>query len=138
MGISGIATLLPNIKIIEEACSASSDYFNLYERKPNMDLSQSIEKPPLDSIQGLIEFKGVEFYYPSDPNKRLILNGIDLTFEPGKKVALVGESGCGKSTTINLIERFYDICGGELLLDGIDIKKYDIRYLRSFIGYVQQ
>ena len=138
IGISGIATLLPNIKIIEEACSASSDYFNLYERKPNMDLSQSIEKPPLDSIQGLIEFKGVEFYYPSDPNKRLILNGIDLTFEPGKKVALVGESGCGKSTTINLIERFYDICGGELLLDGIDIKKYDIRYLRSFIGYVQQ
>jgi ATP-binding cassette subfamily B (MDR/TAP) protein 1 len=103
-----------------------------------MDLSQSTEKPPLDYIQGLIEFKGVDFYYPSDPNKRIILNGIDLTFEPGKKVALVGESGCGKSTTVNLIERLYDTCGGELLIDGLDIKKYDIRYLRSLIGYVQQ
>jgi ABC-type multidrug transport system fused ATPase/permease subunit len=138
MGIAGIGMIAPTLKMIQEACSAASDYFNLYERKPEMDLSQSIEKPPLENIQGLIEFKGVDFYYPSDPNKRLILNGIDLTFEPGKKVALVGESGCGKSTTVNLIERLYDICGGELLIDGLDIRKYDIRYLRSFIGYVQQ
>ena len=138
MGIAGIGMIAPNIKTIQESCSAASDYFNLYERKPEMDLSQSIEKPPLENIQGLIEFKGVDFYYPSDPNKRLILNGIDLLFEPGKKVALVGESGCGKSTTVNLIERLYDICGGELLIDGLDIRKYDIRYLRSLIGYVQQ
>ena len=101
MGIAGIGLISPNLKIIQEACSAASDYFNLYERKPQMDLSQSTEKPPLDTIKGLIEFKKVEFYYPSDKSKRLILNGIDLTFEPGKKVALVGESGCGKSTTIN-------------------------------------
>ena len=138
MGIAGIGMISPNIKTIQESCSAASDYFNLYERKPQMDLSQSTERPPMDSIQGLIEFKGVDFYYPSDPNKRLILNGIDLLFEPGKKVALVGESGCGKSTTVNLIERLYDICGGELLIDGLDIRKYDIRYLRSLIGYVQQ
>ena len=138
MGIAGIGMISPNIKTIQESCSAASDYFNLYERKPQMDLSQSTERPPLDSIQGLIEFKGVDFYYPSDPNKRLILNGIDLLFEPGKKVALVGESGCGKSTTVNLIERLYDICGGELLIDGLDIRRYDIRYLRSMIGYVQQ
>ena len=51
---------------------------------------------------------------------------------------MVGESGCGKSTTVNLIERLYDICGGELLIDGLDIRKYDIKYLRSIIGYVQQ
>ena len=138
MGIAGIGMIAPILKAIQEACSAASDYFNLYERRPEMDLSQSTEKPPLDYIQGLIEFKGVDFYYPSDPNKRIILNGIDLTFEPGKKVALVGESGCGKSTTVNLIERLYDTCGGELLIDGLDIKKYDIRYLRSLIGYVQQ
>ena len=138
MGVAGIGMVAPNLKTIQESCAAASDYFNLYERKPEMDLSQSIEKPPLESINGRIEFKGVNFYYPSDPNKRLILNGIDLLFEPGKKVALVGESGCGKSTTVNLIERLYDITGGELLIDGLDIRKYDIRYLRSFIGYVQQ
>ena len=138
MGIAGLGMISPNLKAIKESCSAASDYFNLYERKPEMDLSQSTEKPPLDNIQGLIEFKGVDFYYPSDPNKRIILNAIDLTFEPGKKVALVGESGCGKSTTVNLIERLYDVCGGEVLIDGLDIRKYDIRYLRSLIGYVQQ
>ena len=138
MGIGGIGMVGPNIKAVQESCSAASDYFNLYERKPQMDLSQSTEKPPLDTIQGLIEFKNVEFYYPSDPNKRPILKGINLLMEPGKKVALVGESGCGKSTTVNLIERLYDICGGELLIDGLDIRKYDIRYLRGMIGYVQQ
>ena len=138
MGIAGIGMIAPNIKTIQESCSAASDYFNLYERKPEMDLSQSVEKPPLENIQGLIEFKNVNFSYPSDPNKRLILDGIDLLFEPGKKVALVGESGCGKSTTVNLIERLYDVTGGEVLIDGLEIRKYDIRYLRSFIGYVQQ
>ena len=63
---------------------------------------------------------------------------MNLVFEPGKKIALVGESGCGKSTTVNLIERLYESTEGEILIDDIDIKKYDIKYLRSLIGYVQQ
>ena len=138
MGIAGIGMIAPNIKTIQESCAAASDYFNLYDRKPVMDLTQSIERPPLSDIHGRIVFNGVNFYYPSDENKRLILNGIDLVFEPGQKVALVGESGCGKSTTVNLIERLYDITGGQLLIDGIEIHKYDIQYLRSLIGYVQQ
>ena len=138
MGIAGIGMIAPNIKTIQESCSAASDYFNLYDRKPVMDLTNSIERPPLSDIHGRIIFNGVNFYYPSDPNQRLILNGINLVFEPGQKVALVGESGCGKSTTVNLIERLYDITGGQLLIDGIEINRYDIRYLRSIIGYVQQ
>ena len=86
-------------------------YFNLLNRKPQMDLSQSIQKYPMSQIQGKIEFYRVNFIYPSDPEQRLILNNINLTFEPGKKIALVGESECGKTTTINLIERLYDITG---------------------------
>ena len=105
MGIMGFGLIAPNIKIIQESCTASSDYFTLVEREPAMDLSQSVEKPPRDEIKGRIEFKNVVFKYPSDPNERIILKGINLLFEPGKKVALVGESGCGKSTTVNLIER---------------------------------
>ena len=138
MAIMGFGLIAPNIKIIQESCTASSDYFTLYEREPEMDFSQSVEKPPRDSIQGRIEFKNVFFKYPSDPNERIILKGINLLFEPGKKVALVGESGCGKSTTVNLIERLYETTSGEVLIDGMDIKRFDIKYLRSLIGYVQQ
>ena len=114
MGIGGIGLIAPNLKQIQESCAAASDYFNLYDRKPVMDLTNSIERPPLSDIQGRIVFNGVNFYYPSDSNKRLILDGINLVFEPGQKIALVGESGCGKSTTVNLIERLYDVNGGQL------------------------
>ena len=138
IGLTSINIIGTNIKAIQESCAASADYFNLLNRKPQMDYSQSIERPPLSQIQGKIEFRGVNFYYPSDPNQRLILENLNLTFEPGKKIALIGESGCGKSTTVNLIERLYDITGGQLLIDGIEIQKYDIEYLRNMIGYVQQ
>ena len=87
MAIMGFGLIAPNIKIIQESCTASSDYFTLVEREPAMDLSQSVEKPPRDSIKGRIEFKNVVFKYPSDPNERIILKGINLLFEPGKKVA---------------------------------------------------
>ena len=130
--------LLPNLKIIQESSIASSDYFTLYERKPQMDFSQSIEMPSRNQVKGKIEFKNVCFYYPSDPTKRMILNNLNLIIEPGKKVALVGESGCGKSTTVNLLERLYETISGEVLIDGIDIKRYNLPYLRSLIGYVQQ
>ena len=138
MGIMGIGLTAPNIKVIQESCTATSDYFTLYEREPQMDFSQSVERPPRDQITGRIEMKNIKFIYPSDPNKKVILEGLNLTFEPGKKVALVGESGCGKSTTVNLIERLYEATDGEILIDGLDIKRYDIKYLRSLIGYVQQ
>ena len=126
MGIMGIGITGPNIKVIQESCTAASDYFTLLEREPQMDYSESIEKPPREQMLGRIEMKDIKFIYPSDPNKRVILDGLNLTFEPGKKVALVGESGCGKSTTVNLIERLYETSGGEIIIDGLDIKKYDI------------
>ena len=138
MAIMGFGLIAPNIKIIQESCTAASDYFTLVEREPAMDFSQSVEKPDRDSIQGRIEFRNVVFKYPSDPNERIILKGINLLFEPGKKVALVGESGCGKSTTVNLIERLYETTAGEIYIDGIEIKRFDVKYLRSLIGYVQQ
>ena len=127
-----------NLEYVQVSLAATSDYFNLYERKPQMDLTNSIEKPPLDNIKGKIEFKNVNFYYPTDNNKRLILEGINLNFEAGKKIALIGQSGSGKTTIINLIERLYEITDGEILLDGLDIRKYDIQYLRNLIGYVEQ
>ena len=136
--INAVVEVSNNIQYVELSLAATSDYFNLYERKVQMDLSNSIEKPPISDIKGKIEFNNVNFYYPSDPNKKLILNNFNLNLESGKKIALIGESGCGKTTIVNLIERLYDINNGEILLDGLDIRKYDIQYLRNLIGYVEQ
>ena len=138
IAILSIGVTAPNIKIIQESSIASSDYFTLYEREPQMDFSKSVEKPPRDQVKGKIEFKDICFYYPSDKNKRMILKNLNILVEPGKKVALVGESGCGKSTTVNLLERLYETSSGEVLIDGINIKNYNLPYLRSLIGYVQQ
>ena len=138
ISILSIGVTAPNIKIIQESSIASSDYFTLYERKPQMDLSQSVEMPPRDQVLGKIEFNNVCFNYPSDPTKRMILKNLNILIEPGQKVALVGESGCGKSTTVNLLERLYEPTSGEVLIDGINIKRYNLPYLRTLIGYVQQ
>ena len=138
MGVMGIGMVAPNIKIVQESCTATSDYFTLYEREIPMDFSNSNEKPDISQIKGEIIFKDVKFIYPSDVNKRVILDNLNINFEPGKKIALVGESGCGKSTTVNLIERLYETTSGEIFIDNLEIKNYDIQYLRSLIGYVQQ
>ena len=138
MAISSFGMMAPNISIIQEACVAASDYFTLLDRKVEIDESGSTYRPDRDSVRGRIEFKNIQFIYPSDVNKRKILDGLNLVFEPGQKVALVGESGCGKSTTVNLIERLYEPTAGEVLIDGVNIKEYDLKYLRSLIGYVQQ
>ena len=136
LGIISINSIIPNIKIIQEACISSVDYFNLIERKINMDLSLSFEKPDISQIKGEIVFKNVEFKYPS--SRINILNKINIIFKGGKKTALIGQSGCGKSTIVNLLERLYGINNGEILIDNINIKKYDIQYLRELIGYVPQ
>ena len=107
MAISSFGMMAPNISIIQEACIAASDYFTLLDRKAQIDENGSNYRPSRDNIKGKIEFKNIQFIYPSDVNKRKILDGLNLVFEPGQKVALVGESGCGKSTTVNLIEKDY-------------------------------
>ena len=133
-----IGQVANNLQYVILSLAATSDYFNLFERKSEMDLSNSIQKPSISNINGKIEFKNVNFYYPSDDNQKLILDGMNLDFEAGKKIALIGHSGCGKTTVVNLIERLYDVTGGEILLDGIDIRKYNIQHLRNLIGYVEQ
>ena len=130
--------LFPFFIYLRNSCISSSDYFYLYERIPEIHISEENLKPDRESIKGNIEFKNVKFYYPSDKSKKFILNGINLNIPAGKKVALVGESGSGKSTTLTLIERLYEPVEGEILLDGINIRKYNLEYLRNLIGSVKQ
>ena len=109
--IAALVDISNDIGDISISLSATTDFFNLFERKPKIDLTNSIEKPPLPNINGNIEFNNVNFYYPTDNNKKLILDGINLKFTAGQKIALIGESGSGKTTIANLIERLYERSG---------------------------
>jgi ATP-binding cassette subfamily B protein len=85
---------------------------------------------------GKVEFKNVSFKYPGSEN--YILRNVSFTAEPGETIAIVGCTGCGKSTLVNLIPRFYDVSSGEILIDEVNIKEYTNASLRSKIGYVPQ
>lgn len=87
------------------------------------------------SIKGSIKFENVSFCYD---NSMPILNNLSFNLEAGKSIAIVGPSGAGKSTIINLIPRLYDVTGGRITIDGIDIRKLDLEFLRNNIGLVTQ
>lgn len=86
--------------------------------------------------QGVIEFKNVFFKYPDAED--CILENISFSVNKGESVAFIGSTGSGKSTLINLIPRFYDISDGEILVDGVNIKDYNLKTLRNKIGYISQ
>ncbi|GMG99353.1 hypothetical protein Nepgr_001193 [Nepenthes gracilis] len=110
--------------------------FEIIDRVPKIDRDDSSAlKPP--NIYGSIEFKGVDFCYPTRPEV-LVLSNFSLKVNGGQTVAVVGVSGSGKSTIISLIERFYDPVAGQVFLDGRDLKHYNVRWLRSHLGLVQQ
>ena len=94
--IVAIGQLAPNIQVIKAACSASSDYFTLYERKPKIYESEKNLTPNRDTIKGSIEFKNIKFIYPSDKAQRPILNGLNLEIEEVKKLLLWGNLDAGK------------------------------------------
>lgn len=105
-----------------------------------MELEPEIQSPDnaivLDKVEGTIEFKHADFTYPSSETP--VLTDFSLTIPAGQKIALVGESGVGKTTISQLIPRFYDLSGGSICIDGADIKTLDLASLRSHIGHVQQ
>uniref|UniRef100_A0A8C5Q1S8 ABC-type xenobiotic transporter n=1 Tax=Leptobrachium leishanense TaxID=445787 RepID=A0A8C5Q1S8_9ANUR len=116
--------------------TAASDLFELFDMVPTIDsfLNQG-HKP--DKYQGHIEFRKVYFNYPSRPDVP-VLRDLCLKIQSGKTVAFVGSSGCGKSTCVQLLERFYDPLEGVVLFDNIDAKYLNVQWLRSQIGIVSQ
>lgn len=90
----------------------------------------------ISNSNGKVEFKSVDFAFPNADEK--ILDNINVTFESGQTTAIIGSTGCGKSTIINLIPRLYDITGGQLVIGGSDIKDYSLKDLRKKIGFVPQ
>lgn len=94
--------------------------------------------PDKNSAKGEIEFKNVYFKYSADSSGDDILEDISFKAEPGQVIGIVGGTGCGKSSLVNLIPRLYDVTKGSVLVDGVDVRKYDIKALRDMIGVVLQ
>ncbi|WOH15795.1 hypothetical protein DCAR_0935341 [Daucus carota subsp. sativus] len=115
---------------------AACKIYETLNRIPEID-SFNPKGRKLDDINGDVELRDVYFSYPSRPNE-LIFNGLHLTVPSGTTTALVGYSGSGKSTVISLIERFYDPQAGEVLIDHINLKDFQLRWIRSRIGLVSQ
>lgn len=107
--------------------------FEYFDLPVEIDNDPQALKP--ESFTGELAFEEVSFHY--DPEQP-ILNNVSFELKPGSSVAIVGPSGAGKSTIINLIPRLYDVTGGKILLDGVDIRKLDLAYLRQHIGVVTQ
>jgi subfamily B ATP-binding cassette protein MsbA len=132
-------------QIINPAKSLSTAFYNAQRGSSAIQRIEEILQAPvtvtdvkdaivLPAFTDRIEFRNVNFAY----DDKVILNNINLTIEKGKTVALVGSSGAGKSSLADLVPRFHDVTGGEILIDGVNIKQYSLHSLRSLMGIVTQ
>lgn len=119
-----------------KARNAANELQKLVELKPSID-HWSKDGKEIDHVDGTIEFRDVHFRYPTRPEVP-VLRGLSLTVKPGQYVALVGASGCGKSTTIAMMERFYDPLAGAVYVDGNEISSLNLNQYRSFLALVSQ
>ncbi|XP_062218432.1 putative multidrug resistance protein [Phragmites australis] len=127
---------LSNVKYFSEASSAAERILEVIRRVPKID-SESDAGEELANVSGEVEFKNVEFCYPSRPESPIFVR-FNLRVPAGRTVALVGGSGSGKSTVIALLERFYDPSAGEVTVDGVDIRRLRLKWLRAQMGLVSQ
>ena len=128
-----ISDLSEKLNILQSAMASSERIFKLLDTEPEVITPVRPQRPA--EIQGKIEFSHVWFGYDPDIP---ILKDVSLTVEPGEKVAIVGATGAGKSTLINLLCRFYDIQRGEIRIDGIPIQELDLDLLRQSVAVVLQ
>jgi ATP-binding cassette, subfamily B (MDR/TAP), member 1 len=121
---------------ISESHIAGSEIINLLDSVPEID-SESKEGKVIPKVQGHIQLKDIHFRYPTRPTVRVLRN-FNLTVQPGTHVALVGASGSGKSTIIQLIERFYDPIAGAVLVDNENIAELNVQEYRKNLSLVSQ
>ncbi|MFA5542583.1 MAG: ABC transporter ATP-binding protein [Bacilli bacterium] len=130
-----IARLTNSMEQIQQGFSGIEKFYNVMNIEPTIYSKE--EAVVKDSFEGKIEFKDVDFFYEQNESTHVLKN-FNLVINKGKKIALVGETGAGKSTISKLIPRFYDVNSGHILVDDIDVKDYDLNSLRDAIGHVQQ
>lgn len=135
-GTQSAGTIFSFAPDMGKAKNAAYQLKTLSDRKPQID-SWSPDGERVEDLEGTLEFRDVHFRYPTRPGQP-VLRGLNLTVKPGQYIALVGASGCGKSTTIALLERFYDPVSGGVFVDGKDISRLNINDYRSFLALVSQ
>nr|KYP57751.1 ABC transporter B family member 11 [Cajanus cajan] len=135
-GSMSLGQASPSMSAFSAGQAAAYKMFETIKRKPEIDPYDTTGLQ-LDDIRGDIELRDVCFSYPTRPHE-LIFNGFSLTMPSGTTTALVGESGSGKSTVVSLIERFYDPQAGEVLIDGINLKEFQLKWIRQKVGLVSQ
>ncbi|XP_074754153.1 ATP-binding cassette sub-family B member 5 isoform X2 [Athene noctua] len=136
VGTFSLGQAAPNLESVANARGAAYEVYRIIKKKRLIDSSSNEGYKP-DKLIGEIEFRNIHFSYPSRPDVK-ILKGLNLKVQTGKTIALVGASGCGKSTTVQLLQRFYDPVQGEITLDGWDIRTLNVKWLRENIGIVSQ
>jgi ATP-binding cassette subfamily B protein len=112
-----------------------SDLLAFFQMKPRVESKPNAIPTPRPVLHGF-EFRNVSFVYPG--TSRLVLSNFNFTLHPGERVALIGENGQGKTTVVKLITRLYDPSEGQILLDGVDLREYDLADLHSEIGVIFQ
>ncbi|KAK4833941.1 hypothetical protein QYF36_013770 [Acer negundo] len=125
-----------NLGAFSKGKAAGYKLMEIIKQKPSI-IQDHLDGKCLTEVNGNIEFKNVTFSYPSRPDV-MIFRDFSIFFPAGKTVAVVGGSGSGKSTVVSLIERFYDPNEGQVLLDNVDIKTLQLRWLRDQVGLVNQ
>ncbi|XP_035174709.1 ATP-binding cassette sub-family B member 5 isoform X1 [Oxyura jamaicensis] len=136
VGTFSLGQAAPNLESVSNARGAAYEVYRIINKKRLIDSSSKEGYKP-DKLIGEIEFRNIHFSYPSRPDVK-ILKGLNLKVQTGKTIALVGASGCGKSTSVQLLQRFYDPDQGEVTLDGQDIRTLNVKWLRENIGIVSQ
>ncbi|CAG9136478.1 unnamed protein product [Plutella xylostella] len=135
MATQSITFCVPHGETFSAARAAAAGIFKLIERAPVLDSQEGGQCPR--RVKGEIVLEDVTFNYPSRPEVK-ILKGFSIHIKAGEKVALVGSSGCGKSTILQLVQRLYDPLSGVVKLDGKNIKNLNLAWLRSSLGVVGQ
>jgi ATP-binding cassette subfamily B protein len=120
------------VSAIQRAASSTQRIFSILDRAPSV----AEPKHPLHPgrLRGTVEFREVGFHYGSRP----VLQEVNLKIQPGEMIGLVGHSGAGKTTIVNLVCRFYDVTDGAVLVDGVDIRSYALEEYRGHVGIVLQ
>ncbi|EWC45624.1 hypothetical protein DRE_05185 [Drechslerella stenobrocha 248] len=136
IGAFSLGGVAPHVQAMTTAVAAASKIFSTIDRNSPLDPSKD-DGDKLESLSGEIELRNIKHIYPSRPEV-VVIEEMNLVVPAGKTTALVGASGSGKSTIVGLVERFYDPVGGQVLLDGHDIKTLNLRWLRENVSLVQQ